>query len=327
MGTHYYTIQILKGKSEIPLSDLKLPFIDMEATQSETGFADSRYDRFLYHSTCREVVYRVLRDSTRNAKTSGKHFSIGILARGEMHHKIATIMAEFPGAENTLSRYFKKIFGVTMQISTGDNDSNRRVAIQYRKSYQSSEVVTEYFDKNIVLKFTWKDVEKFNYFGIMISSILALLREPVIIRGVLSRRYRTVDSLVKALMEIAWARANRKDDSYFCTSLVSHIGATLEEIKGRVKNCLIQTNTDGSDARSIVQLAEYIKMHDYCQNLAGLSNEYGPSDLMYHAPGSIHKKFLESCTKSTMSVFRNFVDSEYYGLRLPNKMLPYLENL
>lgn len=268
MGTHVYAMEIVK----VPRENTEIyPNIISFRTISEKYDTSSRYidlyrkeyrneycERYFSTYTCREVLASDL--SSIIQMEDGKLINndsikclLGIRAMGETYTDVAKTVQKESGSAN-VSSFLSKLFGFPIEVTYGFT-SKESTSIKFRASGEIDRIGNG--GKKEVKKVNGHInlIVNMDEFGdgarkhLIISSILALLRETRIIGGILSGEITTLRTLIIALYKISLDRLEGKDTSYDCWLL----GET------NIEDALDHSgNVDGSDYYSMSELALFI---------------------------------------------------------------------
>lgn len=273
----------------------------------EPAFEENRY---MAEFTCRELL---LNDSgIWQAVFQQKEYNVmmGIRCYGEMYTIVSELLLKNKNSKSLLKKIVEDIFGITVEFRYGTLNQTlaRRVfghtEIEYKDGQKSIRgYITLYFN-------SWANGH-ISALDCGISAILAILKEPRIISGILDGSILDKKSMCKELIKIAVDRAGKNDDSYHCFSLVGVTSSTymsMEGLKAEIRNYLANIhNEDGSDWLSIAFLAVFCYISSTLDSGYNLfSGDAGPADFI-----------MENGTRTMFSEFREFLAED--------EMLNYLK--
>lgn len=257
MGTQAYIVLL----SEVPFSkkqrfSYSSNMVDDLSDLLDEPFDDDGEKTFPIHystTSCRELILDVVEPAFSESSTMYS----AIRCFGEQHHRVAGVFRRKKGSSALVSKVLSEIFGTPISVSYGflgkkakptDNPFSRNSELSMGGK---SKKVNGY----ITMHMPYIDAHPTNgILFLIVSTVIALLREPRVIKGILDGNVTDVKSLTISLLDIARDRKYQLDNSYNCWMLSGSI--QKQSILHALSN--YEYNGDGSDYASIAALAFFI---------------------------------------------------------------------
>lgn len=340
MGTHNYRMEIRKflKKDENPgIKALEFNRIKENSTADIGNFCTYSYGTFLRDMSCREsVCYRFQELHRERSKIKECDFVVGLRSYGEMYNTTARCIrkisrelgVKYSELVEIVSKFFSATFELDLIIRSG--------FLTRKKANLSPGGKTRTFRKGDKTTLTWMlgyydvYIESWDNFhgsniDVKISAILALLREPDIVEGIIYGEITDMNSLIKSIVRLSVSRFNKdKSNRYLCAVAVGGI-LTVDNLKMSMLDFLKSPlNDDGSDWYSMLNLAVF------CQTIASIkSNAYicggsGPADYG-RRQSELYEKVLKTYVeKKQLSELRDY--AKFNGMdSLRNRLTAVLD--
>jgi hypothetical protein len=314
MGTHTYLLEVIKIPKETTDYEGIITFKQFNDKYETNSNITRLYQPGEYSGdeivtrnyqifSCREVLARSLSQlffegGKRIVCNKETKCLVGIRALGETYTDVAKVIQASSGSAS-VSAFMSKLFKIPITLTYGFS-SEKSTPQQFRpggvlKLYGKEKKVNGHI--NMLL-----DLDEFDSttnLHIVISTILALLRETRIISGILSGEIKTLKTLIRELYKISKDRAYGKESSYDCWAL----GVDTEDELSH------SNNADGSDYYSIAKLALFIVA--YCKKEI-TQNEPGRSGPVYYMEnrGVDFNKSIADITQKWGLDFRTLLENK-----------------
>lgn len=209
----------------------------------------------IHYSTtsCRELILDVVEPAFSESSTMYS----AIRCFGEQHHRVAGVFRRKRGSSALVSKVLTEILGTPINVSYGFLGKNAKPADNpfARSSVLNMGGKSKKVNGYVTLYMPYTDTHPTDeLLFLIVSTVIALLREPRVIKGILNGSITDAKSLAIALLDIARDRKYQLDNSYNCWMLS---GTTQ---KSSILHALsnYEYNGDGSDYASIAALAFFI---------------------------------------------------------------------
>lgn len=302
MGTHSYTVMLIKRKENFPVPE-EMSFSSSLETYGFgfRKFSSQSREEVVWSYGCREVMHRYMAEYLSRELITNFKTLMGVRMSGEQYSAVIKILAQNQNENlSKLSAFLANLTGISLRIDLETERINSRFT--YRKSDSHAQLEKLCVGDIRVYVPLWEN-EKAVRINTKLCVIGALLKEPRVVSKILSGEIHDVESLVVELLHIARDRANKTDTSYECYSLVGSYGKTHEQIMNQILDVLAyDANLDGSSWLDITKLAVYI----YYMTSRKLTNLFtggqvgGPSDC-----ATYHVRF-----PTYVEMFKNIPDKE-----------------
>lgn len=329
MGTHTYSLEVFRRTKEEKqptpnslgfhrfASSATGDFSDITIVDENRHIDDTRYmDVF----PCRELL---LNDSGIWSDVfyiPEHNYMMGIRCNGEMYHNTYRLLRRDKNSKIKVKKVLEDVFGISLDIRYGTLE--KRIA---ERTFGGFSIVYGDGEKES-LGYVTLYLNSWENQGICaidagVSAILALLREPIIIRGILSGDIFDTQSLCKVLIKISLARAKETDDSYNCLRLLGIMDSTtrtMSELRQQIRrNLSEENNDDGSDWFSMATLAVFCFIFKTLIGYGVETGTAGPCDFIVENANLDHfidfKYFVDEpeTIKSLVSFIPDLTDDEY----------------
>lgn len=292
------------NRSSGDLSD----FFNDQDDEYYSNYPQERTNRYIDEHTCRETllednpdIYAAIFDSE---EIGDYNKILGIRCTGEMYTTTSRILRSKKNYREIFSKFIEKVFNLNCEIRCGILKNKLRI------SYKNG---SKRVDGFVTLYLPSVGNEDLSGGDLLISSILAILREPRIIKGILSGEINDKRSLCKELVKISVDRAYLKDSSYECFTLVSGYfsQSKKENLRYILQELNYPINGEGSDWLSIILLSIFIFEYDgFKEQLSFSGNGTGPADFI-----------LENSISTEFEKFKDFVEEDSNLSLLHNKLI------
>jgi|SRR5688572_652000 len=325
MGTHNYLVEVFRkdvGETPPTMNSLGFHRYSRTSTGDITDLFYSGMDepRYMEEYGCRESL---LGDSGVFESVFDRpngQMMLGIRCYGDMYSATSKILRSSKTSKESVIKFIESVFGIKMQIRYGlleQRLASRVLGNNYISFLKKGERKTKNLNGYVTLYFSsWENAGK-SSIDCGISAILALFKEPRVIRGVVQGWINDKKTLCDELIRISVDRLNLEDTSYECFTLAGYSGNTHQEydkLMERIKEQLYTIhNDDGSDWLSIVLLSVFCFIYSELENEV-FSGQAGPVDYVDQYIPSIEFEF-----------FRDFV-GEKDSLRYLKKRINKIEN-
>lgn len=288
MGTHTYLLEVFRKDKDKPLpTPNSIGFHKYSSCSAGDiddileDFSEEQENRYMEEFTCRELLlndsyiwYPVFHEPENN-------YMVGIRCYGELYSIVSEFLQCNKESKSLVKKVLEDVFGITVEIKYGALSQllARRVFGNYIMEYGDGYKKVLGYVSLYIPSLENTDIPALDC---GVSAILALLKEPRIISGILQGKINDKQDVCKELIKISRDRHEKIDDSYNCLALtrISSLTArTMTELKSSIREQLFyRNNDDGSDWYSIANLAVFCYgFRSYFTGYDVSTNEGGPS--------------------------------------------------
>lgn len=282
MASSFYYIEVAKRDFKKRAEPEILKFNSKAETESDRLPPSEEYNFFVSH-TCREFVMNDFeRFWTRlfpKIHPESMKYLTGIRCFGEQHTKVSRVLQKYSdkyGDEviRNLEKFLNEIFTVNISIGFGRTSEGTKdnpfsgIKVEYMSPDRKSK---EYADRLGYVDVYMKSEENVGVprkCSLDISTILWILREPVICEEILRGGVETVKDLVILVADLAEKRSRWEDKSYVViSSVMNYPMLTEKQIVAKLGEGQYFLNSDGWDYTSMVMVSLYIFAINSTKNL------------------------------------------------------------
>ena len=290
MGTHRYIVEAVAGENP-GKEDVQFLVANPYATNNPSNFGSNTGEvaRFLISHGCREALVHhaeAYLPTFRSKLRKNKDVLIGYRMFGEQYSAVAILLKNYGVAK------FRTIFPKVMETAFGIKLSCEFGLVSKTNTAQKLPVMRhiEYTDSSgklakkpnhlfVTIYLKLSENKRAKLLPIVISTISAILREPMVIQKIMDNEVTDANSLAKALTQVSVERANARDSGYHSVSFSG--GNRMEPLMtNTIRNNLARSSSsDGSDWYSILKLATFVYYFS-SQQFVGNRGINGPVNYM-----------------------------------------------
>jgi hypothetical protein len=288
MGTHRYLVEAFVCENP-KKKDLHFLCVNPLATQYYAEFGDTKgkVPRLLLSHGCREALVNqasLYKGIVGKNCEKNSHILIAYRMFGEQYSSVAVLLKKYGVVKfrEIFSDVISKTLHLTIDVDFGtipSKDTSKKLPIRRLIKYQDKsgidrEMLTDKFI-TVYLDFPKEKFVRMN--PMMISTIAAILREPVVISGIMEGEITDNISMAKALANISIKRLRGTDSSYQCLNICpeKREPAITTKMIAYLKQ---PQNHDGSDWLSTLRLSSLFFYMIGSKRLVDVYN--GPSSFM-----------------------------------------------
>jgi hypothetical protein len=310
MGTHTYLLEVIKIPKETTNYEGIITFnqfnekYDTNSNLSRMYYSDygeEICERNYQTFSCREILASTLsrlffESGTKIVNNKDTKCLVGIRALGETYTDVAKVIQKASGSAS-VSAFMSKLFKIPVTLTYGFSTDKSTVQRFRPGGTLTFGGKTKKVNGHINMLLDLDAFDSLKNVHIVISTILALLRETRIISGILSGEIKTLKTLIRELYKISKDRGYGRESSYDCWLL----GNLVESLK-------YKNNSDGSDYYNIAKLALFIVAYCKDEITDNGSNRSGPVYYMENKTKAFNTS-IEEITKKWRLDFRTLLDN------------------
>lgn len=236
------------------------------------------YTSFTSEQGCRELIIQDI-ESLHDMYCQEENYVFAIRMGGEQHDKVSRQLQS-----KERCGLVKDILSLALRLDNFELKSGKFTTLKSKNYWRPFEdcLAKRRSERKEVPFFVdfYTDNGSINggEFPVKLSALIALLREPRIISGIVSKKIVEPLDIIRELLKIAEDRQQEKDDSYLCWHLSSY--GNDYDIKRQLR---FPGNDDASDGYSIGMLALFILGVFYHVGNFDMTDSAGPVDTVENA--------------------------------------------